>query len=50
MNKTELIKVLAEKTGKSQKEANAFLDAFTETVKETLKQGGKVAAQHPQQS
>lgn len=43
MNKTELIKVLAEKTGKSQKEANAFLDAFTETVTETLSKGGKVA-------
>ncbi len=43
MNKTELIQAIAEKTGKSQKEAKAFLDAFTSTVTETLKQGGKVA-------
>jgi nucleoid DNA-binding protein len=28
MNKTELIKAIADKTGKSQKEAKAFLEAF----------------------
>ena len=33
---------LAHKTGKSQKEAKAFLEAFTETVSDTLKTGGKV--------
>jgi DNA-binding protein HU-beta len=42
MNKAELIKALADKTGKSQKEAKAFLEAFTETVSDTLKTGGKV--------
>lgn len=42
MNKTELVSALAHKTGKSQKEAKAFLEAFTETVTETLKSGGKV--------
>jgi DNA-binding protein HU-beta len=42
MNKAELISALASKTGKSQKEANAFLEAFTSTVKETLTKGDKV--------
>lgn len=42
MNKAELISALAEKTGKSQKEAKAFLEAFTETVTETLSKGDKV--------
>jgi len=42
MNKSELISALAEKTGKSQKEAKAFLEAFTETVTETLSKGDKV--------
>jgi DNA-binding protein HU-beta len=43
MNKTELTKALAEKTGKSQKEAKAFLEAFESTIQETLKKGGKIA-------
>lgn len=43
MNKTELTKALAEKTGKSQKEAKAFLEAFESTVKETLSKGDKIA-------
>ena len=43
MNKAELISALADKTDKSQKEVKAFLEAFTETVKETLSKGDKVA-------
>lgn len=42
MNKAELISALADKTGKSQKEAKAFLEAFTSTVEETLSKGDKV--------
>lgn len=43
MNKTELIKSIAEKTCKPQTEVKAFLEAFTETLTETLTKGGKVA-------
>ena len=39
MNKAELISALADKTGKTQTEAKAFLEAFTETVTETLLKG-----------
>jgi len=42
MNKAELISALADKTGKSQKEVKRFLEAFTETVTETLSKGDKV--------
>jgi DNA-binding protein HU-beta len=42
MNKAELISALADKTGKSQKEVKAFLEAFTSTVTETLRKGDKV--------
>lgn len=42
MNKGELIKALADKTGKTQTEAKAFLEAFESTVKETLAKGGKI--------
>lgn len=42
MNKGELIKALADKTGKPQKEAKAFLEAFTGTVTETLTKGDKL--------
>ena len=42
MNKAELVSALADKTGKSQKEAKAFLEAFESTVKETLSKGDKV--------
>lgn len=42
MNKAELVKALADKTGKSQKEAKAFLEAFESTVQETLSKGDKV--------
>jgi DNA-binding protein HU-beta len=42
MNKSELISALADKTGKSQTEVKTFLEAFTETVTETLSKGDKV--------
>jgi DNA-binding protein HU-beta len=42
MNKTELIRALAEKTGKSQTESKRFLEAFESTVTETLSKGDKV--------
>lgn len=43
MNKTELVKAMAEKTGLSQKDAEAALKAFTDTVaKELKKKDGKV--------
>lgn len=42
MNKAELVSALADKTGKSQKEAKAFLEAFESTVQETLAKGDKV--------
>ncbi len=43
MNKGELIKELAEKTGYTQKDAGAFLDAYQQVVTETLKKGEKIA-------
>ena len=42
MNKQELVSVLAQKTGKTQVEAKSFLEAFTETITETLKSGDKI--------
>ena len=42
MNKAELISALADKTGKPQTEIKRFLEAFTETVTETLSKGDKV--------
>ncbi len=39
MNKTELIKLLAEKTSLSQKKAGEVLDIIIEVVKETLSKG-----------
>ena len=36
MNKAELIKAVADKTGKAQTETKQFLEAFTETVSENL--------------
>jgi len=42
MNKAELISALASRTGKPQTEVKAFLEAFTETVTETLKKGDKL--------
>jgi len=42
MNKAELISALAEKTGKPQTEVKRFLEAFTDTVTETLSKGDKL--------
>lgn len=42
MNKGELSQTLAEKTGFSKKDAERFIDAFTGTVVDTLKQGENV--------
>ncbi len=43
MKKPELISAIAEKTGAKKKEAEAFLNAFVETVEEALSKGEKVA-------
>ena len=42
MNKSELIKALANKTNSTQVEAKAFLEAFTDTVGDVLKSGDKI--------
>ncbi len=42
MNKKEFIDALASKAGKSKAESAAFVDAFVETVVETLKKGESV--------
>lgn len=42
MNKTEVIAAIADKSGLTRKEAEKALKAFTDTVTETLKEGGKV--------
>lgn len=42
MNKGELIKAVAQKTGLTNKDAAAAFDAILETVTETLKNGEKV--------
>ena len=42
MNKTELIAVLAQEAGVTQKTAEEVLKAFTSTVSHTLKSGEKV--------
>jgi len=42
MTKSELVAALAEKAGIRKKDAEACLNAFIETVTETLKKGGKV--------
>ena len=42
MNKSELIKALADKTSGTQSEAKAFLEAFTDTVGDVLKSGDKI--------
>lgn len=42
MNKTQLINTMAEKSGLSKKDAEAALNAFTETVVETVKAGDKI--------
>ncbi|MCR5210775.1 MAG: HU family DNA-binding protein [Lachnospiraceae bacterium] len=42
MNKTELVAAVAEKSGFSKKDAEAVVNAFTDTVTKELKKGGKV--------
>lgn len=42
MSKAELVAAMAEKAGLSKKDAEAALKAFTESVSEELKKGGKV--------
>ena len=42
MNKSELIKAMAEKTGLSQKDAGLAYEAFVETITEALQEGDKV--------
>ena len=43
MNKTELIDVMASKTGMTMKNAEAALNAFVETVSEQLAKGDKIS-------
>jgi DNA-binding protein HU-beta len=42
MNKPELVKAMAEKTGLKKKEAEAALKAFVDVTEEALKKGDKV--------
>lgn len=42
MNKAKLADVLAERTGLSKKQAEDFLDAFVESVIDSLKKGDEV--------
>ncbi len=43
MNKSELIDAMASKTGLTKKDIGAYIDAFTETVTETLAKKETVA-------
>ena len=43
MNKTELVAAMAEKAGLSKKDAEKALNAFIESVEETVKAGDKVS-------
>ncbi|MEA2088340.1 MAG: HU family DNA-binding protein [Patescibacteria group bacterium] len=43
MNKSELISAVADKTEASKKDAENFVDSFTDIVIDTLKAGGEVA-------
>ena len=43
MNKSELIDSMASKSGLTKKDVSAALDAFTETVTDTLAKGDSVA-------
>ena len=42
MNRKELIKAMSEKAGLTQKDADAAVKAFFETITEELKKGNKV--------
>ena len=43
MNKSELVEQVASKAGIDKKQAEAAVNAVTDTVKETLQRGGDVA-------
>ncbi len=43
MNKLELVNAMAEKSGLSKKDCAKALDAFTESVEDTLKAGEKIS-------
>lgn len=43
MNKGEFIEKIAEKTRLTKKDADRFLNAFMEVVKETLEEGRKIS-------
>ena len=43
MNKSELVALMAEKSGLSKKDSEAALNAFTASVEETLKKGDKIS-------
>ncbi len=43
MNKTELISAMAEKANISKKDTEAVLNAFIDTVQNTVKDGDKIA-------
>ena len=43
MNKSELIAMMAEKAGLSKKDAEKALNAFVESVQETVKIGDKIS-------
>lgn len=43
MNKSELISALSKKTGLTKKQGAEVVEAFVETVKESLKDGEKVS-------
>ncbi len=42
MNKTELVKVISEKSGSTVKDAEKFLNAFVESITESMKKGDDV--------
>lgn len=42
MNKAELTTAISKSTGLSQKDSSAALESMIETIKKTLKKGGKV--------
>ncbi|MGL5013687.1 MAG: HU family DNA-binding protein [Bacteroidales bacterium] len=43
MNKSELINVMAEKSGLTKEASKKALEAFVESVTEELKEGGKIS-------
>ncbi len=43
MNKSELVKAISEKSGSTVKDTEKFLNAFIETVTESMKKGDDVA-------